>query len=90
MTQTAVTNAVADQAAIAERQRIIKVIADNWTARAKCQHWKKGTKAYQKNQIEFVIGAYAALTAVGGTDIGMIAALICVGRDINDFVKETT
>lgn len=77
-----------DDANAALRRALIRNLAASWNQRATGQHLKQGSVKYSTHQLEFMMGAHAALLAQGHAGLPeMLLVCISVGRDINDFVR---
>lgn len=80
-----------------EETSVKQKIEDMWRARAKVQGFKPHTKAYKNAELEFFIGAMAALNALHPGADGNMSALVppwwviapLSGRNIVEKEKET-
>lgn len=62
----------------------IEVLAQSWKNRAQGQGYKPGTKTYDKLEVEFFVGAIAALLALGRSYPPIWELLIRSGRSISE------
>jgi len=61
----------------------IEALVETWNHRADALGYKTGTKTYAKLEVEFFVGAIAALSAVGRSVPPLWSVLIMSGRSLS-------
>jgi|GEM_PF-5255359 len=68
---------------------VLRSLRDQWLGRARAQGWKPGSARYSTHQLEFWVGACAALDATGQPSIpSMLLTLLSVGRDCASLIRD--